>query len=133
MVVAQFLDVKNFRTMSIVYTKPWPVIARKLAEEQSPYLPLVQFIADSDYSSEIFGGVFMSGLLISDSPDFKLGVHMLRVEGSGSGFSFSYMRGRGGHKDNTTKDVPASEAVETLDLFLKVKYRVNLRLRKVVA
>ena len=119
--------------MSVVHTKPWPEIARKLAEKQSAYLPLVRFIADSDFSSELFGGVFLSGLLISDSPDFELGVHMLRVEGSTSGFSFSYTRGRGGHKDDTTKEVSASEAIETLDLFLKVKYGVNLRLRKTVA
>ena len=112
--------------VSIVHTKPW----RKLAEEQSPYLPLVKFIVDSDFSSELFGGVFLSGLLISDSPNFELGVHMLRVENTALGFSFSYTRGRGGHKDDTSKEVPASEAIETLDLFLKVKYGVNLRLRK---
>lgn len=119
--------------MSIVHTKPWVDIAGKLAETQSPYLPLVQFILGSDFSSEIRGGVFLSGLLLSDCPDFQLGVHMLRVESSGSGFSFKYTRGRGGHKDDATKEVPASEAVETLDLFLKVKYGVNLRLRKAVA
>jgi hypothetical protein len=118
--------------MSIVHTKPWVEIARKLAEDQSPYLPLVQFISDSDFSSEICGGVFLSGLLISDSPDFQLGVHMLRVQSSGSGFSFSYTRGRGGRKDDAAKEVPASEAVETLNLFLKVKYGVDLRLRKAV-
>ena len=116
--------------MSIVHTKHWIEIAGKLAEDQSPYLPLVQFISASDFSSEIYGGVFLSGLLISNCPDFHLGVHMLRIEGSGRGFSFSYTRGRGGHKDDATKEVSASEAVETLDLFLKVKYGVELRLRK---
>lgn len=118
--------------MSIVHTKPWGELARTLAEDQSPYLPLVQFIADADFCSQIYGGVFLSGLLISDSPDFHLGVHMLSVQSSGSGFSFSYTRGRGGHKDDAAKGVPASEALETLDLFLRVKYGVDLRSRKAV-
>jgi len=119
--------------MSIVRTKSWDEVARKLAENQSPYLPLVQFILDSDFSSEIFGDVFLSGLLISDCPDFQFFVHMLRVESSSQGFKFSYSRGSGGHKDDAVKKVPASEAVETLDLFLKVKFGVNLKLRKEVA
>ena len=118
--------------MSIVHTKPWGEIARTLAEDQSSYLPLVQFISNSDFCSEICGGVFLSGLLISDSPNFELGVHMLTVESFASGFSFSYTRGRGGRKDDAARKVPASEAVETLDWFLKVKYGVDLRLRKAV-
>jgi hypothetical protein len=104
-----------------------------LAEDQSPYLPLVRFISGSDFSSEICGGVFISGLLISDSPDFQFGVHMLHVESSRGGFIFSYTRGTGGHKDDAKKEVSASEAVETLGLFLKVKYGVDLRMRKAVA
>jgi hypothetical protein len=119
--------------MSIVHTKSWDEIARKLAENQSSYLPLVQFILDSDFSSDIFGGLFLSGLLISDCPDFQLGIHMLRVESSRRGFLFSYSRGPGGHKNDAVKEVPASEALETLDLFLKVKYGINLKLRKDVA
>ena len=118
--------------MSIVHTKSWDETARNLAESQSPYLPLVQFILDSDFSSEIFGGVFLSGLLISDCPDFQFFVHMLRIESSSQGFKFSYTRGSGGHKDDAVKEVPTSEALETLDLFLKVKYGVNLKLRKQV-
>jgi hypothetical protein len=116
--------------MSIVTTKSWNEIAEKLARTQSPYLPLVQFILDSDFASEIFGDVFLSGLLISDSPDFQWGKHMLRIENLGQVFKFSYERGPGGHKDNTTKEVPASKVIETLDLFLKVKFGVNLKLRK---
>lgn len=118
--------------MSIVNTTPWTEIADKLKAKanNSPYLPLVQFIVDSDFSSEIHGGVFMSGLLISDCPDFQFGVHMLRVEETHSGFKCSYWRGPGGHKDESTKKVPVSDAIETLDLFLKVKFGVNLKLRK---
>jgi len=117
--------------MSNVHTQPWEEIVREMERFESPYLPLVQFICSSDYSSEVFGGVFLSGLLISDSPDFEFGVHMLRVEGFGSDFIFSYTRGSSSLKDNTTKKVAAVEAVQTLDLFLKVKYGVNLRVRKV--
>jgi len=116
--------------MSIVHTKPWTDIGVRLAEERSPYLPLVEFISTSHFSSEIFGGVFLSGLLISDSPDFQFLIHMLRVESSKGRFIFSYTRGPGGHKDDSRKEVATSEAVETLDLFLKLKYGVNLRLRK---
>ena len=116
--------------MSIVHTKPWAEIKSKLVANESQYLPLVQFICDSDFSTEIFGGVFMSGLLISDSPDFQLGVHMLRVEGFNDGFKFIYFRGPGGHKDDTVKQVPMSEAIETLDLFLKVKFGVGLKVKK---
>ena len=58
---------------------------------------------------------------------------MLCIEGTSSGFKFSYCRGPGGHKDDATKEVPFSEAVETLDLFLKVKFGVNLKLRKATA
>lgn len=115
---------------SIVHTKPWVELARKEAEGPSPYFSLVRFIADSDFASEICGGVFLSGLLISDCPDFPLGVHMLQIQSSRSGFAFSYTRGRGGHKDDAVREVPASEAVETLNLFLKVKYGVDLKLRK---
>ena len=119
--------------MSPVHTKPWAEIVRHLERDTSPYLPLVQFIASSDYSSEIFGGVFLSGLLISDTPKFELGVHMLQVEGRGSEFVFSYTRGvHGGFQNDTTKTVSRADGVQTLDLFLKVKYGVNLRLRKTV-
>jgi hypothetical protein len=116
--------------MSIVHTKPWAEIVQNLTEDQRPYLPLIQFISNSDFSSEIFGGVFLSGLLISDSPDFQFFVNMLRIERTRQGFKFSYTRGPGGHKDDAEKEVPTSEAIDTLDLFLKVKYGVNLRLRK---
>jgi len=119
--------------MSPVHTKPWVKIVRELEQVESPYLPLAQFINGSDYSSEIFGGVFLSGLLVSDSPIFEFGVHMLRVEASVRGFTFSYTRGPAGHKDNAKKEVPSCEALETLNLFLKVKYGVNLRLRKAEA
>jgi hypothetical protein len=120
--------------MSPVHTKPWAEIVRELERDASPYLPLVQFIASSDYSSEIFGGVFLSGLLISDTPDFEFCVHMLRVESRGSEFVFSYTRGvQSGFQNDTTKTVARTDGVQTLDLFLKVKYGVNLRLRKTVA
>src|SRR3954462_14310617 len=97
---------------------------------QSPHLPLVQFIANSEYSAELFGGVFLSGLLLSDSPDFEWGVHMLRIEHIQGRFLFQYERGPGpgGFKDNLKKEVLPAEAIETLDLFLKVKYGLNLRM-----
>jgi len=117
--------------MSIVQTRPWPEIAERLKADKSPYLPLVQFIMDSDFSSEIHGGVFLSGLLISDTPGFDIGKHMLQIEITYTGFRFSYMRGPGYEKDNSIKEVPFAEAVETLDLFLKVKFGLNLKLWKV--
>jgi hypothetical protein len=116
--------------MSVVHTTPWADILRELEGTQSPYLPLVQVIFKSDYSSEIFGGVFLSGLLISDCPDFQWGVHMLRIESSSGSLVFSYTRGPGGFEDNTTKEVVEAEGVQTLDLFLKIKYGVNLGSQK---
>lgn len=119
--------------MSPVHTKPWPEIVRSLEGTGSPYLPLVRFISNSDYSSELFGGLFLSGLLISDEPVFQFGVHMLRIEAAGTGFTFTYCRGvRSGFANDSIKTVPTEEAVATLDLFLKIKYGVNLRLRKTV-
>lgn len=120
--------------MSPVHTKPWAEIVGDLERDASPFLPLVQSIASSDYSSEIFGVACLSGLLISDTPDFEFGFHMLRVESRGSVFVFSYTRGvQSGFQNDTTKTVARVDGIETLDLFLKVKYGVNLRLRKPVA
>lgn len=117
--------------MSPVRTKPWTEILHSLEGTGSPYLPLVEFISSSDYSSEIFGGLFLSGLLISDEPVFEFGVHMLRIEGTRSGFTFSYSRGlHSGVANDTTKTVSAEDAVATLDLFVKIEYGVNLSLRK---
>lgn len=116
--------------MSMVHTRPWPEIAERLKADKSPYLPLVEFIMDSDFSLGIHGGVFLSGFLISDTPGFDIGKNMLRIKTTRTGFEFSYVRGPGYEKDNSTKEVPSSEAIETLDLFLKVKFGVNLKLRK---
>lgn len=125
------LSLEHEHAMSPVHTKPWAEIVRELEPDASPYLPLVQFIASSDYSSEIFGGVFLSGLLISDAPDFEFCVHMLRVESREDEFVFSYTRGvHGGFQNDTTKTVATADGVQTLDLFVKVKYGVDLGLRK---
>ena len=116
--------------MSIVRTKPWPDLCRE-AFKDSAYLSLLQFISDSDFANEIHGNVFLSGLLISDAPEFEFGIHMLRITPQGQRrFLFSYTRGPGGSNDDAKKEVPEGEALETLDLFLKVKFGINLKLRK---
>jgi hypothetical protein len=77
--------------------------------------------------------MFLSGLLISDEPVFEFGVHMLRIFGESDGLIFSYTRGvQSGFANDTTKKVSEAEAVQTLDLFLKLKYGLDLSVRRVI-
>jgi hypothetical protein len=119
--------------MSTVRTRPWPDLLAELVEQDptSPYLPLVRFIAQSDFSNELHGGLFLSGLHLSDSPDFKLGVNMLRVQGLDTDqFKISYFRGRGGFKDDAEKICGGEELVAAVALFVKVKFGIVLSLRR---
>ncbi len=126
--------------MSPVPIKNWDCVLQELeANKQNgrddTFLSLVRMIADSDWASELHGGVFLSGLLISDQPNFDFGKHMLRIEYDGSRrqYRFRYSRGPGGHKDNLDKLCSENEVMPTLDLVLKVKFGVNVGLKKLAS
>ena len=115
--------------MSSVHTKPWEELVREINEGLKPslYLPMVRFIADSPWSVELFGGIFLSGLLISDSPDFQFRQHMLSVLPTPDGhLLFRYDGGSGRWQENQEREVSPEEAISILDLLLKQKFGVSL-------
>ena len=114
--------------MRTVRTKPWNDLIQD--KYSRPYLPLLEFIAVSDFASELHGGVFLSGLLISDEVEFEFGINMLQVESTSKGFVFHYSRGPGYPKDTVRKECSREDGARTMDLLLKTKFGVNLGLKR---
>ena len=111
------------------HTRPWSDIVNFYQERIAtglpfqPLLQLVEFIASSRASSQIFGGTSMFDLLISDHEDFRTcdGVLHVMYRPSMHQFEFHH-RAFSGHHDE--KVCPEGEALLTLRLFLRLKYGV---------
>lgn len=116
-------------------SRPWPEIVQYWADwvtempKLEPLHQLVRALALSPASSVLFGCIMPlgdgTGIFVSDSPEFRStdGTLEIRFIPSGSHFEFRH-RTFSGHDDH--KMVQASEAVETLRLYLKYKYGVLL-------
>ncbi len=119
--------------MSIVRTVPWSELISRLRENRASlrYAELVEFILASDYFTEIHGGPFLSGFLVSDAPDFTFGEHMIRVVGVGRDeFEISYYRGLGYPKDAAHRICSGEDLISNFSLFSKKFLGVDLKMKK---
>lgn len=120
---------------TVTQTQPWAEIVETwadLAKAMPKLEPLHRFVcalAASPASSVLFARSLMHGdgpgIALSDSPNFRStdGVLEIRYFIGGKIFEFRH-RTFSGHDDHKT--VQASEAVETLRLYLRYKYGVLL-------
>ena|ERR1017187_4297376 len=111
------------------HTRPWSdtvtFYRERIAAGLSfqPLLQLVESIAASPVSSQVFGGTSMFDLLISDCEDFRTGDGVLHVIYRASEHQFEFHhRAFSGHHDE--KVCTEAEALQTLRLFLRVKFGV---------
>jgi hypothetical protein len=119
----------------VVKTQSWSEIVAvwtDLAEAMPKLTPLHNFVSDlaaSPAASVLFAATLKHGdgpgIAFSDSPDFRStdGVLEVRYFLGGEHFEFKH-RTFSGHDDH--KIVQASEAIETLRLFLRYKFGILL-------
>ena len=111
----------------LVHTRAWPDIIEHYRKHGGssllPMLRLVESLAASPASSEIFGATSMFDLLLSDNRDFRGGDSTLCVSYNVAARQFQFRhRTFSGHDDQ--KSCAESEALQTLRLFLRMKYGV---------
>lgn len=109
----------------VIRTRPWESIIEHYQKHDAlaPMLHLVEAVASSPASSQLFAGTSMFDLLVSDSADFRIGDSTLRISyrSSDRQFEFSHIS-YSGHDDQ--KVCAETEALATLRLFLRLKYGV---------
>jgi hypothetical protein len=94
-------------------------------------LALVESIIDSDHSSDIHGGVFLSGFLVSDVPEFELGQHTIRVVGTGEDqFEISYTRAVGYPDDAYRRTCSGDQLISTFMHFSKRFLGLDLKMKR---
>jgi hypothetical protein len=111
----------------VMHTRPWDAIAafyRGLVAHgwaMEPMLRVVEVIAASPIAADIHGATSHEELALSDCPDFRVGDSTLRIlyQPSERVFRFRH-RSFSGHDDEKT--CSEAEALQTLRLFLKIKY-----------
>jgi hypothetical protein len=115
--------------------RPWPDIVKYWDDftierpKLEPLRQLIHTLAESPASAVLFGSFFLhgegDGIMVSDSSDFHRTDNVLEIyfRPTGSHFEFRH-RTFSGQDDH--KMCLASEAVETLRLFLRYKYGVLL-------
>jgi hypothetical protein len=115
----------------VVHTRPWQTIAdfyRDLVARGvpvEPLLSLVEAIGSSAVASQLFGATSMSDLLVSDAQDFRRGDGTLWISyrASEHEFAFRHITFSGGNDQKTCAE---AEALQTLRLFVRMKYGVLL-------
>lgn len=115
----------------VIRTRPWDVLVEFYRELISkgwafiPMLRLVEAIATSPAAAQLHGATSHSDLLLSDCADFRSGDSTLSVvyEPSDRTFRFHH-RSFSSHDDEKT--CTEAEALQTLRLFLRLKYGVLL-------
>jgi hypothetical protein len=114
----------------VIHTRPWEAIAEHYRKHDAlaPMLHLVESIASSPVSSQLFAGTSMFDLLLSDTTDFRIGDSTLRISFRPSERQFEFRHTSfSGHDDQ--KVCAESEALSTLRLFLRLKYGVLFEIR----
>ena len=95
-----------------------------------PMLDLVAWL-EKEVSGEIYGSVGISGLYLSDRPQFVWCEHMLQIRMIPTpGFTFFEYHRAPGSRDGMQKQVPTFEAVECLREFLIYKFGVHRPAKK---
>ena len=111
------------------HTRPWDAIAdfyRDLIAHgwsMIPMLRVIETIASSPVATQIHGATSHETLLLSDSPDFRIGDSTLHVcyHPTEREFHFRH-RSFSGHDDQKT--CGEAEVLQTLRLFLRLKYGI---------
>jgi len=109
----------------VIRTRPWEAIADHYRKHDghAPMLHLVEAIASSPVSGQLFAGTSMADLLLSDSADFRIGDSTLHISYRRGDRHFEFRHTSfSGHDDSTV--CAESEALPKLRLFLRLKYGV---------
>ena len=115
----------EFQRGYVIHSRPWPdIVARfQQSERFKTMLHLVESLAASPASSELFATTSMWDIWISDSEDFRLCDSTLRVSYYFVERKFEFWHCTfSGHDDRKT--CSESEALQTLRLFLRLKFGV---------
>jgi hypothetical protein len=109
----------------VIHTRPWVVIAEHYRSHVSfaPMLHLVEALASSPASAQLFAATSMFDLLLSDCADFRIGDSTLHISYRPSEHEFEFRHTSfSGHDDQRV--CAEREALRTLRLFLRLKYGV---------
>ena len=109
----------------VIHTQSWAVIAKHYASHVAfaPMLHLVEALASSPVSTQLFAATSMFDLLLSDCADFRIGDSTLHISYRPSQHQFKFRHTSfSGHDDQRVCAEP--EALQTLRLFLRLKYGV---------
>ena len=109
----------------VIHTRPWADIVERYRKHVAfaPMLHLVETLASSPVSTQLFAATSMFDLLLSDSADFRIGDSTLRISYRSSDRQFEFRHTSfSGHDDQRVCTEP--EALQTLRLFLRLKYGV---------
>jgi hypothetical protein len=113
----------------VMHTRPWDVIAdfyRDLIAQgwsMAPMLHVIEVIAASPVAAQIHGATSHEEIALSDCPDFRVGDSTLRILYQPQERTFRFRHHSfSGHDDE--KICSEAEALQTLRLFLKLKYGI---------
>ena len=113
----------------VMHTRPWDAIAdfyRDLITKgwhMTPMLRIVEVITAAPVATQIHGATSHEELALSDCPDFRVGDSTLWILYQPQERTFRFRHhGFSGHDDE--KICSEAEALQTLRLFLRVKYGI---------
>ncbi len=113
----------------VIRTRSWEAIVefyRDLISKRWPFLPMlrvVEAIAASPAAAQIHGATSHSDLLLSDCADFRSGDSTLEIVYEPSDRTFRFHHRSFSSRDDE-KTCTEAEALQTLRLFLRLKYGV---------
>ena len=111
----------------VIHTRPWAEIADHYTKHGgtalTPMLHLIEGIASSPASGQLFGATSMFDLLLSDCENFRFGDSTLRIAYRPAESLFEFRHHTfSGHDDCRT--CAESEGLQTLRLFLRLKFGI---------
>ena len=111
----------------VIHTRPWADIVEHYRKHGGsalkPMLRLVEAIASSPVSTQLFAATSMFDLLLSDCVNFRIGDSTLHISYRSSENQFEFRHiSFSGHDDQKVCAEP--EMLQTLRLFLRLKYGV---------
>jgi hypothetical protein len=109
----------------VIHTRPWTDIVERYRSLASfaPMVRLVEAVAASQASTQLFAATSMFDLLISDGPDFRFGDSTLVVSYHPTEGVFQFRHHSFSSHDDA-KSCSKSEALETFRLFVRMKFGV---------